>query len=39
MKTTQLLVVDDDPSMVRLLKKIIERQFENEIELPTRKRH
>ncbi|MEA1952031.1 MAG: response regulator [Planctomycetota bacterium] len=32
-KTTQLLVVDDDPSMVRLLKKIIERQFENEIEL------
>ncbi len=32
-RTTQLLVVDDDPSMVRLLKKIIERQFENQIEL------
>ena len=32
-RTMQLLVVDDDPSIVRLLKKIIERQFENEIEL------
>ena len=32
-RTTQLLVVDDDPSMVRLLTKVIERQFENEIEL------
>ena len=30
-RTTQLLVVDDDPSTVRLLKKIIERQFEDEI--------
>ena len=30
---TKLLVVDDDPSMVRLLTKIIERQFEGEIEL------
>jgi DNA-binding NtrC family response regulator len=30
---TQLLVVDDDPSMVRLLSKIIEREFENQIEL------
>ena len=32
-KTTTLLLVDDDPSMVRLLNKIIERQFEDEIEL------
>ncbi len=27
LRTTQLLVVDDDPSMVRLLAKVIERQF------------
>ena len=33
LKTTTLLLVDDDPSMVRLLNKIIERQFEDEIEL------
>ena len=32
-KTTQLLVVDDDPSMARLVKKIIEQQFEDEFEL------
>ncbi len=32
-KTTQLLVVDDDPSMVRLLKKVIEQHFEDGIEL------
>ena len=30
---TKLPLVDDDPSMVRLLTKIIERQFEDEIEL------
>jgi len=30
---TKLLLVDDDPSMVRLLTKIIERQFDGEIEL------
>jgi len=32
-KTTKLLLVDDDSSMVRLLQKIIERQFEGKIEL------
>ncbi len=32
-KTTKLLLVDDDPSMVRLLNKIIERQFADEMEL------
>ncbi len=32
-KTTRLLLVDDDPSMVRLLNKIIERQFADEMEL------
>ena len=32
-RIVQLLVVDDDPSIVRLLKEIIERQFENQIEL------
>ena len=32
-KTTKLLLVDDDPSVVRSLKKIIERQFRDEIEL------
>ena len=30
---TKLLLVDDDPSMVRLLTKVIERQFDGEIEL------
>ncbi|MHB8897970.1 MAG: response regulator [Thermoguttaceae bacterium] len=33
LKTTKLLLVDDDPSMVRLLNKIIERQFKDQIEL------
>jgi DNA-binding NtrC family response regulator len=32
-KTTKLLLVDDDLSMVRLLNKVIERQFEDDIEL------
>ena len=32
-ETTKLLLVDDDPNMVRLLKTIIQRQFEDEIEL------
>ena len=32
-RTTHLLVVDDDPSMLRLLKQIIEGHFENKIEL------
>lgn len=32
-RPTRLLLVDDDPSMVRLLAQIIERQFEGEIEL------
>jgi len=32
-RTTQLLVIDDDPSMARLLKTVIQRQFEDEIEL------
>ena len=30
---TRLLLIDDDPSMVRLLTRIIERSFKNEIEL------
>lgn len=33
MKTTKLLLVDDDPSMVRLLNRIIERKFKDDIEL------
>ena len=33
LRTTQLLVVDDDPSMARLLAKVIERQFADGIEL------
>ena len=33
MKTTKLLLVDDDPSMVRLLNRIIERKFKGDIEL------
>ncbi len=32
-RTANLLVVDDDPSMVRLLTKIIERELEGEVEL------
>jgi DNA-binding NtrC family response regulator len=32
-KTTRLLLVDDDPSMVRLLSDIIDRHFANEIKL------
>ena len=30
---TKLLLVDDDPSMVRLLTKIIEREYDGQIEL------
>lgn len=30
---TKLLLIDDDPSMVRLLTRIIERSFKEEIEL------
>ena len=32
-RLTQLLLIDDDPSMVRLLSLIIERSFKEEIEL------
>lgn len=32
-RPTNMLLVDDDPSMVRLLTKVITRQFEGEIEL------
>ena len=32
-RRTRLLLVDDDPSIVRLLKKTIERAFEDRIEL------
>ena len=32
-RPTKLLLVDDDPSMIRLLTRIIERQFEGAIEL------
>jgi DNA-binding NtrC family response regulator len=32
-KKTKLLLVDDDPSMVRLLTKVIDRSFGQEIEL------
>ncbi len=32
-RTTTLLLIDDDPCMVRLLDKIIERQFPGEMEL------
>jgi DNA-binding NtrC family response regulator len=32
-KKTKLLLVDDDPSMVRLLAKIIDRSFGDEMEL------
>lgn len=32
-RLTRLLLIDDDPSMVRLLTRIIERSFKEEIEL------
>ncbi len=32
-RTTRLLLVDDDPSIVCLLNEIIERQFQDEIEM------
>jgi len=32
-RPTKLLLIDDDPGMVRLLTKIIEREFDGEIEL------
>lgn len=32
-RPTNMLLVDDDPSMVRLLTKVIEREFEGDIEV------
>ena len=32
-KKTKLLLVDDDPSMVRLLAKVIERSFGGDMEM------
>ena len=32
-RTTQLLLVDDDPSMIRLLTTVLKREFHDDIEI------